>query len=112
MVLLKGAVTIVAAPSGEVFINTHTSHNLAAAGSGDVLSGLLGAMLARTFVGREPELADLAKVAACAAMVHGQAGLLGDVPGNQPGHRRSGARGRCLGRGFWVSHRRTLRRYD
>ncbi len=80
VVLLKGAVTIVAAPGGEVFINTHSSHNLAAAGSGDVLSGLLGAMLARTFVGRDPQLADLAKVAACAALVHGQAGLLAAFP--------------------------------
>ena len=80
VVLLKGAVTVVAAPSGEVFLNTHSSPNLAAAGSGDVLSGLMGGMLARHFVGREPELAEMARLAACAALVHGQAGARASFP--------------------------------
>lgn len=80
VVLLKGAVTVVAAPTGEVFVNTHSSPNLAAAGSGDVLSGLMGGMLARHFVGREPDLVEMARVAACAALVHGQAGDLATFP--------------------------------
>jgi hydroxyethylthiazole kinase-like uncharacterized protein yjeF len=79
-VLLKGAVTVVAAPGGRVFINTHSSPNLAAAGSGDVLSGLLGGMLARNFVGRDPEVTHIARIAACAALVHGQAGVLAGFP--------------------------------
>ena len=80
VVLLKGAVTVVAAPSGEVFINAHSSPNLAAAGSGDVLSGLMGGMLARHFVGRDPEHVEMAHLAACAAFVHGQAGVLASFP--------------------------------
>lgn len=80
VVLLKGAVTVVAAPGGEVFVNTHSSPNLAAAGSGDVLSGLLGGMLARHFVGRDPDLVEMARVAACAALVHGQAGAMAQFP--------------------------------
>jgi hydroxyethylthiazole kinase-like uncharacterized protein yjeF len=80
VVLLKGAVTIVATPGGEVFVNTHSSPNLAAAGSGDVLSGLLGAMLASHFVGREPDHVGLAHTAACAALVHGEAGRRADFP--------------------------------
>ena len=80
VVLLKGAVTVVAAPGGEVFINTHSSPNLAAAGSGDILSGLMGGMLARHFVGRTPEVVDMARLAACAALVHGQAGELASFP--------------------------------
>ncbi len=80
VVLLKGAVTVVAAPGGEVYINSHSSPNLAAAGSGDVLSGLMGGMLARFFVGREPEPVEMARLAACAALVHGQAGALARFP--------------------------------
>ena len=79
-VLLKGAVTVVAAPGGDVFINTHSSPNLATAGSGDVLSGLMGGMLARHYVGRDADHVGMAKLAACAALVHGQAGILATFP--------------------------------
>lgn len=79
-VLLKGSVTVVAAPDGEVFINSHSSPNLAAAGSGDVLAGLLGGMLARHFVGRDADPMRIAQIAACAALVHGQAGALTTYP--------------------------------
>ncbi len=72
--------SVVAAPGGEVFINSHSSPNLAAAGSGDVLSGLMGGMLARCFVGRDPEAVEMARLAACAALVHGQAGALARFP--------------------------------
>lgn len=80
VVLLKGAVTVVAEPDGHVFINPHSSPNLATAGSGDVLSGLLGGMLARHFVGGRPDLLEMARLAACAALVHGRAGALADFP--------------------------------
>jgi NAD(P)H-hydrate repair Nnr-like enzyme with NAD(P)H-hydrate dehydratase domain len=79
-VLLKGAVTIVAEPAGQVFINVHSSPNLATAGSGDVLSGLMGGLLARRFVGQRPELVAIAEVAACAAFVHGEAGRRARYP--------------------------------
>ncbi len=80
VVLLKGAVTVVAEPGGRVFMNTEASPDLATAGSGDVLSGLLGAMLARHFVGRQPDLVEMAGLAACAALVHGRAGALAGFP--------------------------------
>jgi ADP-dependent NAD(P)H-hydrate dehydratase / NAD(P)H-hydrate epimerase len=80
VVLLKGAVTVVAEPGGQVFVNILSSPNLAAAGSGDVLSGLMGGMLARHFVGRDPDLPEMARLAACAALVHGQAGALAEFP--------------------------------
>jgi len=43
--ILKGARTIVAAPSGEIFINSSGNAGMASAGTGDVLSGLIGALL-------------------------------------------------------------------
>jgi hydroxyethylthiazole kinase-like uncharacterized protein yjeF len=45
-VLLKGSTTLVASPSGQVRINSAASPYLATAGSGDVLSGVCGALLA------------------------------------------------------------------
>jgi ADP-dependent NAD(P)H-hydrate dehydratase / NAD(P)H-hydrate epimerase len=45
-VLLKGARTLVAEPSGQARVNTTGTPHLATAGSGDVLTGLCGALLA------------------------------------------------------------------
>jgi hydroxyethylthiazole kinase-like uncharacterized protein yjeF len=45
-VLLKGSTTLVAEPDGAVRINTASTPYLATAGSGDVLSGVCGALLA------------------------------------------------------------------
>ncbi|ONI73396.1 bifunctional ADP-dependent (S)-NAD(P)H-hydrate dehydratase/NAD(P)H-hydrate epimerase [Actinosynnema sp. ALI-1.44] len=66
VVLLKGYNTIVAAPDGRVLVNQAPSAWLATAGSGDVLSGILGALLA---AGIDPWLA-----AGCAAYAHAHAG--------------------------------------
>jgi ADP-dependent NAD(P)H-hydrate dehydratase / NAD(P)H-hydrate epimerase len=46
-VLLKGDDTIVALPGGPVAVNPAGSPALASAGSGDVLSGLIAALLAK-----------------------------------------------------------------
>jgi NAD(P)H-hydrate epimerase len=79
--LLKGSTTVVAAPSGDVLLATAGSSRLATAGTGDVLSGVIGAFLAR---GVSPS-----RAAALGAHVHGRAagrgpaeGLVaGDLPG-------------------------------
>ncbi|MFA7266715.1 MAG: NAD(P)H-hydrate dehydratase [Candidatus Nanopelagicales bacterium] len=75
VVLLKGHETVVAEPGGAAFVNTLSDSALATAGSGDVLSGLLGSMLAAE-VARNPgiDLTAAAELAACAALVHGLAG--------------------------------------
>jgi NAD(P)H-hydrate repair Nnr-like enzyme with NAD(P)H-hydrate dehydratase domain len=65
-VLLKGDRTIVATPAGEVWVNPTGTSALATAGSGDVLAGLLGSLLAG---GLSPERAAIA-----AAYAHGLAG--------------------------------------
>jgi len=65
-VLLKGAATVVAAPDGRVRVNPTGSPYLASAGSGDVLTGAIGALLAQ---GLDP--LDAGSVA---AYLHGVAG--------------------------------------
>jgi hydroxyethylthiazole kinase-like uncharacterized protein yjeF len=46
-VILKGFHTIIASPSGDLFINTSGNASLAKGGSGDVLTGLLAALTAQ-----------------------------------------------------------------
>jgi ADP-dependent NAD(P)H-hydrate dehydratase / NAD(P)H-hydrate epimerase len=65
-VLLKGDRTVVATPDGRAFANPTGSPALATAGTGDVLGGLLGSLLAG---GLAPE-----RAAVAAAYTHGLAG--------------------------------------
>ena len=67
VVLLKGATTLVAAPDGSVWANSVDTAYLATAGSGDVLSGVIGALLASGV--------DAAPAAAAGAFLHGLAGV-------------------------------------
>jgi NAD(P)H-hydrate epimerase len=72
IVVLKGDDTLVAEPAGRVAISPGGAPGLATAGTGDVLSGVLGAMLAK---GLAPAHA------ACAAVhAHLQAGRLAGEP--------------------------------
>jgi NAD(P)H-hydrate repair Nnr-like enzyme with NAD(P)H-hydrate dehydratase domain len=74
-VLLKGHTTYVAAPGGPRYAVTAGPAWLATAGSGDVLGGVLGALVATH--AREIDEdghAALAALAATAAWVHGRAG--------------------------------------
>ncbi|HKS49408.1 MAG TPA: NAD(P)H-hydrate dehydratase [Amycolatopsis sp.] len=68
VVLLKGHCTVIAAPDGRVLVNVAHGSWLATAGSGDVLSGIIGALLAG---GVDPWLA-----AGAGAYVHALAGEL------------------------------------
>jgi NAD(P)H-hydrate epimerase len=78
IVVLKGDDTIVADPAGRVAINRVSAPALATAGTGDVLSGVLAAMLAK---GLDPF------AAACAGVcLHALAGrLAGDRAGSPEG---------------------------
>lgn len=73
-VLLKGDVTVVVGAHGATYAQAEAPSWLATAGSGDVLAGVLGALLAgrAADVHAEPSLA--AALAAAAALVHGRAG--------------------------------------
>jgi ADP-dependent NAD(P)H-hydrate dehydratase / NAD(P)H-hydrate epimerase len=79
VVLLKGADTLVAAPGRNPVVADLGNPGLATAGSGDVLTGVVGAFLAK---GMEGSLAATAAAAACgtaswiAAERHGEAGMI------------------------------------
>lgn len=66
-VVLKGFHTILASPSGQVFVNTTGNPALAKGGSGDVLTGLLAALIAQ--FGTE----DLFRVVALGVYLQGRA---------------------------------------
>ncbi|MFG2077233.1 NAD(P)H-hydrate dehydratase [Nonomuraea maritima] len=67
-VLLKGSTTLVAEPSGAARVNVTGSSWLATGGTGDVLSGIAGALLAQGLGTYD--------AASCGAYVHGLAGRL------------------------------------
>ena len=76
-VLLKGNVTVIAEPGGPVYLNPAGQSWAATAGSGDVLSGIIGALLAAGLPAGE--------AAAAAAFVHARAANLSAAdPGPHP----------------------------
>jgi NAD(P)H-hydrate epimerase len=75
VVLLKGSSTTVAAPSGDTRAVVQGPPQLATAGTGDVLSGVIGALLAK---GLEPF-----EAAYAGAWIHAEAGRLGALTAPQ-----------------------------
>jgi NAD(P)H-hydrate epimerase len=53
VIVLKGAYTTIASPTGNVFFNPSGNPGMATAGSGDVLTGILTALLAQGYTAEE-----------------------------------------------------------
>ncbi|WP_017872257.1 bifunctional ADP-dependent NAD(P)H-hydrate dehydratase/NAD(P)H-hydrate epimerase [Candidatus Caldatribacterium saccharofermentans] len=68
VVVLKGPGTLVVSPGGEIFVNSTGNELLATAGSGDVLAGLIGGLMAQGL--------DAVSSALCGVFLHG---LSGDI---------------------------------
>lgn len=87
-VLLKGTVSICATPGGITLHTGPASPRLATAGTGDVLAGILGALVAlgAERVQNNPEL--LGELGSTAALLHDRAALL--ASGSAPVSRGSG----------------------
>jgi NAD(P)H-hydrate epimerase len=66
IVVLKGFRTVIATPSGSVFVNSTGNPGMATAGMGDVLTGVIASLIAQ---GLEPE-----KAAVAGVFLHGRAG--------------------------------------
>jgi ADP-dependent NAD(P)H-hydrate dehydratase / NAD(P)H-hydrate epimerase len=76
ILVLKGYRSLVATPAGRLYVNSTGGPNLATGGSGDVLSGLIAALIAQ---GLAPEQAAVAGV-----FIHGRAGdLLAEKKGDR-----------------------------
>lgn len=76
VVVLKGAGTVVAGPSGGARIDTEGTADLGVAGSGDVLTGIIGGLVAGAWQEGTRSDTDILDVVAAAVWLHGRAGRI------------------------------------
>lgn len=69
-VVLKGKTSIIVSPNYQCWINTSGNEALATAGTGDVLSGIIGAFMTEALISGEP----IEEALKAAVFVHGRAG--------------------------------------
>jgi NAD(P)H-hydrate epimerase len=76
VVVLKGAATVIATPTGEAFINPTGNHGLATGGTGDILTGMIAGLIAQG--------ASATDAAIAAVYIHGAAADQYVAEGNDP----------------------------
>lgn len=77
ILVLKGSPTLIAAPDGQVYINSTGNAGMATGGTGDVLTGMIASFIAQ-------KQDDPLKAAIAAVYLHG---LAGDIAASRPGVR-------------------------
>ncbi len=65
-VVLKGANTIIAMPDGKIFVNTTGNPGMSTGGSGDILAGIIGSLLAQGM--------SVSDAVSCGVYIHGECG--------------------------------------
>ena len=87
-IILKSSFTSVITPQGEVFINTIGNPGMATGGSGDVLTGILTALIAQGYTGRDAALLGTYVHSLAGDMAAAKAGQIsmtaGDIAGCLP----------------------------
>jgi ADP-dependent NAD(P)H-hydrate dehydratase / NAD(P)H-hydrate epimerase len=76
VVLLKGNITTISSPDGRTLQTPPASPALATAGSGDVLAGILGALMATNARGLDAGEFSLSEIAYAGSILHARAGAL------------------------------------
>jgi hydroxyethylthiazole kinase-like uncharacterized protein yjeF len=78
--ILKGATTVIADPSGRIFVNEGGTVGLAVSGSGDVLSGILAGLLSRGAAALTASIWAVHLHSACGKVLSRKFGKLGYLP--------------------------------
>jgi ADP-dependent NAD(P)H-hydrate dehydratase / NAD(P)H-hydrate epimerase len=107
IVVLKGSRTIIAAPDAPPWVSAFGSAALATAGSGDVLAGILGSLIAQDAAAAPDSEPDYAAIVCAAVGLHGLAGELFEAENGNAGGLASDwvellprVRARLLGEGL------------
>jgi NAD(P)H-hydrate repair Nnr-like enzyme with NAD(P)H-hydrate dehydratase domain len=80
--VMKGAPTIVAAPTGEATVNPTGNPGMATAGMGDVLTGVIAALIAQGLMPYDAARAGVYVHGLAADLAHARVGTLGLVAGD------------------------------
>jgi hydroxyethylthiazole kinase-like uncharacterized protein yjeF len=72
--VLKGWRTLIAHPDGRIAVNTTGNPSMAKGGSGDILTGIVSAMLAQYLDPKNPNVSDVSDAVEAAVFLHGLAG--------------------------------------